>query len=152
MDFLVKELDIDFSFADLKLYLKSLETHYRYAKWTSDLKEDTSGYQKHSINGVYGWGIQSNLDDLSKPCPPYNVAKSGSDDYRDTPLVFGFADIIRNKIPYSRQLSIAAHPPGTKINLHTDTDTYLKVHIPIKTNNKAFFNFEDKYLLHNLED
>lgn len=143
MDFLVKELDIKFSFYDLERYFENVEHLYQYLKWTSDLKEDANGHQKHSIDGVYGWGIQSNLEDLNIPCPPYNVHKNGSDNYRDTPLVFGFADLIRTKIPYSRQLSIAAHPPGTKINLHTDSDTYLKIHIPIKTNDKAYFNFED---------
>jgi hypothetical protein len=143
MDFLVKELDIKFSFYDLERYFENVEHLYQYLKWTSDLKEDANGHQKHSIDGVYGWGIQSNLEDLNVPCPPYNVHKNGSDNYRDTPLVFGFADLIRAKIPYSRQLSIAAHPPGTKINLHTDSDTYLKIHMPIKTNDKAYFNFED---------
>ena len=144
MDFLVKELDINFSFADLEQYFENVENNYNYLKWTSELKEETSGYQKHSIDGVYGWGIQSNLDDLNIPCPPYNVAKNGTDDYRDTALVFGFANKIRTKLPYSRQLSIAAHPPGTKINLHTDSDTYVKVHIPISTNDNAYFNFEDQ--------
>lgn len=144
MDFLIKELDINFSFYDLERYFENVENLYQYLKWTSDLKEDSTGHQKHSIDGVYGWGIQSNLEDLNMPCPPYNVHKNRTDDYRDTPLVFGFAELIRKKIPYSRQLSIAAHPPGTKINLHTDSDTYLKIHIPIKTNDKAYFNFEDE--------
>lgn len=143
MDFLIKELDIKFSFYDLERYFENVKDLYQYLKWTSDLKEDANGHQKHSIDGVYGWGIQSNLEDLDVPCPPYNVHKNGSDNYRDTPLVFDFADLIREKIPYSRQLSIAAHPPGTKINLHTDSDNYLKIHIPIKTNDKAYFNFED---------
>lgn len=148
MDFLIKELDIKFSFYDLERYFENVEHLYQHLKWTSELKEDATGHQKHSIDGVYGWGIQSNLEDLNIPCPPYNVHKNGTDNYRDTSLVFGFADLIRTTIPYSRQLSIAAHPPGTTINLHTDSDNYLKIHIPIKTNNNAYFNFEgEKFVL-----
>lgn len=144
MDFLVKELDIKFSFNDLENYFKIVESEYQHLKWSSEFKDDATGHQKHSIDGVYGWGIQSNLEDLNIPCPPYNVHKNGSDNYRDTVLVFGLAELIRKNIPYSRQLSIASHPPGAKINLHTDSDTYLKIHMPIKTNDAAYFNFEDE--------
>ena len=144
MDFLIKELDIQFSFKDLERYLQDLETDYKSLKWTSDLKESVNDHSKHKIDGVYGWGIQSNLSDLETPCPPYNVHKHGTDDYKDTQLVFDFAERIRKTFPYSRQLSIAAHPPGTKINFHVDTDSYLKIHVPIKTNNSAFFFFEDE--------
>lgn len=144
MDFLIKELDISFSYNELLSYLITLEKNFKGYKWTSDLKDDVAGASKHKIDGVYGWGIQSNLSDLERPCPPYNIHKLGSDDYKDTKLVFDFAEKIRNRFPYSRQVSIAAHPPGTKINLHTDTDSYLKVHVPILSNDQAYFFFEEE--------
>lgn len=144
MDFLIKELDIEFSFDELEQYLRDLETDYNKLKWTSDLKESVNDHGKHKIDGVYGWGIQSNLTDLEIPCPPYNVHKQGTDDYKDTKLVFDFAEKIRKTFPYSRQLSVAAHPPGTKINFHVDTDSYLKIHVPILSNDSAFFFFEEE--------
>lgn len=148
MDFLVKELDILFHFNELETYLDDLEKSYQYLKWTSDLKESVNDHNKHNIDGIYGWGIQSNLPDLEMPCPPYNIHKKGSDDYKDTKLVFNFAKKIRKIFPFSRQLSISAHPPGTKINLHVDTESYLKIHIPIKSNNKSYFFFEkEKFVL-----
>jgi hypothetical protein len=144
MDFLIKELDIEFSYNELLSYLLTLESKFKGYKWTSELKDEVTGANKHNIDGVYGWGIQSNLSDLERPCPPYNVHKLGSDEYRDTKLVFDFAEKIRNRFPYARQVSIAAHPPGTKINLHTDTDSYLKVHVPILSNDSAYFFFENE--------
>jgi hypothetical protein len=148
MDFLIKELNISFSYNELFSYLLTLEKNFKGYKWTSDLADDVDGASKHKIDGVYGWGIQSNLSDLERPCPPYNVHKLGGDDYKDTKLVFDFAEKIRNKFSYSRQVSIAAHPPGTKINLHTDTDSYLKVHVPILSNDRAYFFFEkEKFVM-----
>lgn len=144
MDFLIKELDICFSFKELEDYLTNLEKSYNELKWTSTLKDSVNNYEKHQIDGVYGWGIQSNLPDLEIPCPPYNIHKNSSDEYKDTKLVFDFAEKIRKVFPYSRQISIAAHPPGTKINLHVDTDSYLKIHVPIVSNDSAFFFFEEE--------
>jgi len=43
---------------------------------------------------------------------------------------------------------ISAHPPATKIDLHEDNDEFIKVHIPIFTNNDAYFIInENRYNL-----
>ena len=49
---------------------------------------------------------------------------------------------LQEKFPFAHQFSVVVHPSGTKVNFHNDTEDYLKVHIPILTNNKAFFKFE----------
>jgi aspartyl/asparaginyl beta-hydroxylase (cupin superfamily) len=58
--------------------------------------------------------------------------------------VFGFAEWLLEQFPYARQMSIAAHPPGTMIRTHVDTDTWLKIHIPLVTTNNSYFVFADE--------
>ena len=141
MDWKVKELDLKFSLEELVSYFNYLESSWIHLRWDSS-QDNASNSDKHNIKGVYGWGIQSNLTDLSQPCPPYHVHKEGTQEYRDTQLMFGFAERIKEAFPYSRQHSIAVHPPGTVINLHIDNPKWLKIHIPIKGNNQSYFIFE----------
>lgn len=143
MDWKVKELNLKFSFDELLQYYNYLESSWIHLMWTSN-QQNVVNSDKHKIENVYGWGIQSNLNDLTQPCPPYHVHSNGTDTYRDTALMFGFAESIKNSFPYSRQHSIAVHPPGTEIALHTDNSKWLKIHIPITGNEGSFFIFEDE--------
>lgn len=143
MDWKVKELDLEFSLQELKNYFNYLESSWIHLRWDAD-HSNVNDSSKHQINGVYGWGIQSNLKDLTQPCPPYHVHKEGTQDYRDTALMFGFAKSIKAAFPYSRQHSIAVHPPGTVINLHVDTPQWIKIHLPIHGNDRSYFTFEDE--------
>jgi hypothetical protein len=143
MDWKVKELELEFSLQELTEYFDYLESSWIHLRWDSD-RNDTVDAEKHVLDGVYGWGIQSNLTDLTVPCPPYHVHKDGTQEYRDTALMFGFAERIKQVFPYSRQHSIAVHPPGTVIGMHIDTPKWLKIHIPITGNDKSFFIFEDE--------
>jgi hypothetical protein len=144
IDFNIKPIRIGFDLTELQDYYNKLNSNFQHLCWKSDMVDDTVGYEEHKLKGCFGWGIQSNIPDISVPCPPYNVHKDGTDNYVDTELVFGLAKKIRDKYPWSRQLSIAAHPPETIIRLHTDTDSYFKVHLPIYSNDKAYFLFEDE--------
>ena len=72
-DFLVKSLDIEFDLNYALDYLHTLENKFIHLRWDADDNLDTvsdAEYQDN-ISGVYGWGIQSNLVDVSTPCPPY---------------------------------------------------------------------------------
>ena len=148
MEFNIKPINIVFTLDELRDYYQLLENNFHHLRWNSDMAIDTIGYEEHKLKGCFGWGIQSNIPDLSEPCPPYNVHKDRTDNYIDTELVFGFAKKIRDLYPWSRQLSIAGHPPGTIIQMHTDSDNYFKIHIPIYSNDNAYFLFEDeKYVM-----
>ena len=146
-DFLVKELDIKFDMQEALDYLHTVETKYAHLRWDAskeNLKQAKEADEQEEISGVYGWGVQSNLPDLNQPCPPYHVHKGGSDEYRDTDLVFGFIEKIKDIFPRARQISIASHPQGTKIRRHNDSDTYYKIHLPLTSNDKSWFIFDYK--------
>lgn len=141
---MIVPLNIEFDFNELVDYYKTLERNYQHLKWTSKLIRDVEGAEGHSVEGAAGWAIQSNLEDLTIPCPPYDIHKNGSKVYRDTELVFGFIEKLKEFFGPIRQVSIASHPPGTIINTHIDNPEYFKIHIPILSNDKSFFNFEDR--------
>ena len=140
-------LDNEFNLNELLEYYNTLERDYQHLKWT--FKNDVEDADKgHKHDGIFGWGIQSNLNDLSKPCPPYDIHKERTDVYRDTELVFGFAKKIIDYFPGVRQLGIAGHPHGVEILQHKDNDEFYKIHIPIITNDEAYFVFgDDNYVM-----
>jgi hypothetical protein len=147
MKFKVIKLDnVKFSHNELIEYYNKIVENYQHLKWTVDTDFDV---KTHKVSEIYSWAIQSNLKDPTKPCPPYHV-KDDNDVHPDntftvpTELIFGFAKKIIESFPDVRQTVIAGHPPGTQIDLHIDNDEFIKIHIPIKTNNKSYFNFEDE--------
>lgn len=142
MNFDVKDIGMKFDYSELRNYYNNLSSNYEHLKFTN--VEDTVDSEKHHTDGVFGWGIQSNLSDLTIPCPPWNVHKERSDEYRDTELVFGIILKLKMKYPNARQIGISGHPPGTLIQQHTDTDKYVKIHMPILTNPKAVFLFGNR--------
>lgn len=147
LNFKIKKLDnIKFSHAALIEYYNCVVEHYPQLKWTPP---SSANSLTHNVSEMYSWAIQSNLKDPTKPCPPYHIYAgeevSENNDCRvPTELIFGFAERLLNTLPEVRQLGIAGHPPGTRIDLHPDNDEFLKIHIPIKTNPDAWFFFEDE--------
>lgn len=143
---IIKLNNIKFSKKELEDYYEHVVKHFQHLKWT--VTEDID-VKKHSVSKIYSWAIQSNLKDPSKPCPPYHI-KDDIETHPDndfsvpTELIFGFARKIIKAFPRARQTVIAGHPPGTHINLHIDNDEFVKIHIPIKTNSKSYFNFKDE--------
>lgn len=138
------KVDID----TIRQYYFILENKYQHLKWDLSLSNEVVDTEKHKLDGFYGWGIQSNLEDLTKPCPPYDVHHHGLKDYRNTELVFGFVTDILKTFPYARQIGMAVHPQEVEIAQHIDNDEYVKIHIPIFSTDKSFFMFEDnKFVL-----
>lgn len=126
----------------LLLWYIDLQNNYDHLRWNADDNINVDeGVGGHQLKGMYGWALQSNQEDLTKPCPPYNITKESKLEYQDTEAMFGYVNEIRNKFPFATQFSVAAHPPGVLVNNHTDSDNLIKVHIPIVTNSKAYFIF-----------
>ena len=142
-DFDVKELpNIKFSHSMLLEYYNEVKANFQHLKWTPDNR-----VSEHNVKKLYSWAIQSNLKDVSKPCPPYNIKHDneviGSFDNL-TDLVFGFGQLVVDCFPDVRQTVISVHPSTTEIKQHIDNDEFFKIHIPIETNSKSCFVFGDK--------
>lgn len=144
MNWYVRKLKISIDINNLRKYFDTLETKYTHLKWIADdnMSDVNIGVGGHKFIGLTGYGIQSNLCDISKPCPPYNISNLKSE-YVNTELCFGFINELQKLFPYSHQYSIASHPKETLVNFHTDNDEFYKIHIPIYTNHMAYFCFEN---------
>lgn len=143
LDFEVLELEnFKFSFEEMLEYYSILQKEYNHYKWVPPSNLDV---KNHEISGLYSWAIQSNLKDSKKPCPPYDIKHDnetvGTFDV-PTELIFGFAEKFIFSLPNPRQTVISVHPPGVKIKFHTDNDKFFKIHLPIISNDDAFFIFE----------
>jgi len=147
LNFQIKELtNIHFELSELQAYYTTIESEYAKLKWTLPKHINT---ESHTVSKMYSWAIQSNLKDPTIPCPPYHIDAGYEFCDEDncqvpTPMIFGFAKKILKTFPNVRQLGIAGHPPGTKINLHYDNTDFLKIHIPIKTNPDAWMLFDSE--------
>jgi hypothetical protein len=140
---LSKKLKTKVNLKELQEYYAVLQKDYQHLCWKfKNFDNVEQGVGGHVLSNSYGWALQSNLEDLNKPCPPYNITKETRIEYRDTKAMFGIVKRLKDYFPYAHQFSISVHPPKTIINFHTDTDKFLKVHIPIYTNTKAYFKFE----------
>jgi len=144
----VQVIKFKFSLDELRSYYYDLENNFNYLKWTLDYAKDVNNIEKHKVEGFYGWGIQSNLENLSEPCPPYDIHKNGLTIYRNTELVFGIIEKILIRFPYARQLGIAVHPKEVRIAEHIDNEEYVKIHFPIFKTDSSYFVFgEHKFIL-----
>lgn len=144
LDFDIKELpNIKFSIESLREYYETVKNNFQHLKWTANGFDQ----KNHKVSELYSWAIQSNLKDISKPCPPYDIKHDieviGTFD-NPTELLFGFGKIVVDAIPNIRQTVISAHPRGTVIEQHIDNTEFLKIHIPIYTNDESYFSFGDK--------
>ena len=140
--FLIHKLKQTIDIDEIRNYYNTVVNDFDYLKWSSSLDAVEPGVGGHCFENLYGWGIESNQLDIEQPCPPYNILQLKSE-YKETKLVFGPIVKLKELFPNSHQYSIAGHPKGTRVNLHQDSDKYLKIHIPIYTNTSAEFIFED---------
>jgi hypothetical protein len=100
-------------------------------------------------NTVYGWAIQTKLKDVTLPCSPFlwhaDSDKNFNNDF-DTPteMLFGFGKKIVDTFPHVKQTLINVHCAGASLPWHIDTylGDHWKIHFPIESNNKNFFQYE----------
>jgi len=136
---IVRKLNYSVDINELRRYFATVESDFNYLKWSWD-QSDTIVEQwkieahKDPANLLTcGYAIQSNLVDLSLPCPPWNISTLPTTDYRNTVLVFGIVKELQYKFPYGYRWSISVQPPKGKVGLHNDQEDELTVWIPIYT-------------------
>jgi hypothetical protein len=144
------KLNIKVDLSELRRYYSDVEQKYQHLCWKvgNTTVVDDAGVGGHRVEKMYGWAIESNALDITKPCPPYNIGLEKLDYYRDTDLVFGIIHSFKKHFPFAHGYSLATHPPGTFINSHIDTDDWIKIHVPIHTSDNSWFYFENDEKYH----
>jgi len=143
-------VDID----DLRNYYDILNTQYQHLNWNWDkchnqiVQQWRDEISKDPANLLtHGWAIQSNLVDLTVPCPPWNISTLETVEYRNTELAFGIISELQSTIPYAYRWAVSVQPPGGKVGQHSDQEDEYTVWIPIYTKGTTitFIQDDSKY-------
>ena len=150
---IVSKLNYRVDIEELRTYYSELKSDYSHLNWSWDKCGDDvvqqwrdAAYSDPANLLTHGWAIESNLVDISKPCPPWNISTLETTHYRNTKLAFGIIKRLQEKIPYGYRWSISVQPPGGKVTAHSDQDDELTVWIPIYTENSVIV-FDKPYEL-----
>ena len=141
---LVQKLNFTVPIDELRSYYKMLKKNYDHLDWTwekcgGDIVRQwrDAAYADPANLLTHGWAIQSNLKDLTVPCPPWNISTLETTEYRNTELVFGIIERLQSVVPYGYRWSISVQPPGGKVSLHSDQEDEYTVWLPIYTDGVA---------------
>jgi len=159
MPSLLTPLNFNVPIAELVSYYNILEEKYQHLNWSwskcggevvQQWKE--AAYKDDANLLTTGWAIQSNLVDLTIPCPPWNISIHPTTEYRNTELAFGIIKQLQTAIPFGYRWAVSVQPPGGKVTIHSDQEDEYTVWIPIHTNEFPAITFvsEDKHVGLNL--
>ena len=150
---IVQPLNFTVSLTELKSYYEILKNNYDHLDWSwekcgNDVVKQwqDAAYADTANLLTHGWAIQSNLKDINKPCPPWNISTLETVEYRNTELVFGIIKKLQKIIPYAYRWSVSVQPPGGKVTTHTDHEDEYTVWIPIYTKGPSIV-FDKEYEL-----
>lgn len=142
------QLEFVVPLTDLISYYNTLTEKYQHLNWNwekcgSDIVKQwrDEAYKDPANLLTNGWAIQSNLEDLSIPCPPWNISTHKIVEYRNTELVFGIIERLQTAIPFGYRWAVSVQPPGGKVSLHSDQTDEVTVWIPIITNESPAITF-----------
>ena len=145
---LLTPLELNVAFTDLMSYYNTLNEKYQHLNWNwekcgGDIVKQwrDEAYKDPSNLLTNGWAIQSNLEDLSIPCPPWNISTHKTVEYRNTELAFGLIERLQTAIPFGYRWAVSVQPPGGKVSLHSDQEDEVTVWIPILTNESPTITF-----------
>lgn len=144
MNNLLTKLNFIVDINELREYYKTLEEQYSNLQWNWEKSKGNVVQQWYDAAHedaanllTYGWAIQSNLKDLSLPCPPWNISTLETTDYRNTELAFGIIKRLQKQMPYAYRWSVSVQPKGGKVSLHSDQEDEVTVWIPVYTDGVA---------------
>lgn len=144
LDNTVTILNFKVDLVELQNYYKTLNQKYQYLNWSwkrcgNDIVDQwrDAAYSDPTNLLTHGWAIQSNLKDIALPCPPWNISKLETVEYRNTKLAFGIVKRLQSVISYGYRWAVSVQPPGGKVSLHSDQEDELTVWIPIHTDGVA---------------
>lgn len=150
---ILTKLNFKVDIQELRNYYHVLETEYKQLDWSwercgNDVVKQwrDAAYLDPANLLTHGWAIQSNLKDIDKPCPPWNISTLETVEYRNTKLVFGVVERLQKNIPYGYRWSVSVQPPGGKVTRHSDQEDEFTVWIPVYTDGPSIV-FDKEYSL-----
>ncbi len=140
MNNILTKLNFAVDINELRDYYKTLQEEYAFLDWSWEKSGGEVIAQWYNAAHAdpanlltHGWAIQSNLKDLSMPCPPWNISTLETTEYRNTQLAFGIITRLQEHLPYAYRWAVSVQPKGGKVSLHSDQEDEVTVWIPIYT-------------------
>lgn len=150
---ILTKLNFSVDINELRNYYNILNQVFQHLNWSWEkcggnvVKQwRDAAYSDRANLLTNGWAIQSNLKDITVPCPPWNISTLETVDYRNTELAFGIITRLQEKIPYGYRWGVSVQPAGGKVSLHSDQEDEYTVWIPIYTKGPAI-TFDKEYEL-----
>jgi hypothetical protein len=141
---LFTKLTVTVNIQELRDYYSILKIKYDHLDWSWSRCGDTvvkqwrdAAFADPANLLTHGWAIQSNLKDLTVPCPPWNISTLETTEYRNTELAFGIIERLQAAMPYAYRWAVSVQPPKGKVSLHSDQEDECTVWIPIHTEGVA---------------
>lgn len=156
---IITKLNFSVDIQELIDYYTVLKTKYSHLDWRYDQCSETIIKQWRDAASAdpanlltHGWAIQSNLKDLTIPCPPWDISILETTEYRNTELAFGIIKRLQQVIPHGHRWSVSVQPFGGKVSLHSDESDEMTVWIPIHTDGEVItFVDDDKNISYSLD-
>lgn len=150
-DKILTNLNFTVDINELRDYYNTLQEKFSDLDWSwekcgGDIVEQwkSAAYADPANLLTHGWAIQSNLKDITLPCPPWNISKHETVEYRNTKLAFGVIKRLQERLPFAYRWAVSVQPPGGKVSLHSDHKDEVTVWIPIYTNGVVITFVTDK--------
>lgn len=131
-------LDLTFDLQEALDYYKVLEDDYQHLRWQfyEDHNNPSVIDPKNQVNKIWGWGMQTTYNDINfvyhPDLDPHNEDPSY---FKDTPLVFGFFNKIKQHFKEPFRSFIQVFPPGEYIGKWLPTPpAHVKIMIPLVMN------------------
>jgi hypothetical protein len=141
---ILTKLNFNVDIKELREYYDILNSKFQHLDWSWSMCGNTvvkqwrdAAYSDPANLLTHGWAIQSNLKDITLPCPPWNISTLETVEYRNTELAFGIIERLQAAMPYGYRWAISVQQPGGKVSLHSDQTDEVTVWIPIYTNGVA---------------
>jgi hypothetical protein len=103
---ILTKLNFNVDINELHEYYDVLNTKFQHLDWSWDKCGDTivkqwrdAAYADPANLLTHGWAIQSNLKDITLPCPPWNISTLETTEYRNTELAFGIIERLQAAMP-----------------------------------------------------
>lgn len=150
---ILTRLNFKVDIEELENYYHTLTREYQHLDWSwikcgDDVVDQwrEAAYKDSANLLTHGWAIQSNLKDITLPCPPWNISKHETVEYRNTELAFGIIERLQQQLPFAYRWAVSVQPPGGQVGLHSDQEGESAVWIPIFTDGVAitFVTSENK--------
>jgi hypothetical protein len=148
---IIQKLKFNVRLEELRTYYEILKSQYSHLNWSYShcknniIKQWEDAARTDPANLLtHGWAIQSNLEDLTVPCPPWDISLSKTNEYRNTELAFGIIERLQQAIPYGHRWSVSVQPNGGIVSLHSDDSDEMTVWIPIHTEGPVITFVDDE--------